>query len=156
MAVEALKSTEKTAGYRGKPVNDHGKLRIQHFTLPATTVAGDANSTIELCQLPPGEVRILPALSKIEHSAFGAGRTLDVGHRKYQKRGDPAEDLEAEDPDAFIDGLDVAAAGADVAFGTGLGFDVFSTGGVNVFATVLGDTIPVGATVSGYIVYIHE
>lgn len=156
MAVEALKTTEQTDPYRGKPVNDHGKLRIQYFNLPATTVAGDANSTIDLCELPFGEIRVIPALSRITHSAFGAGRTLDVGHLEYQKRDDPSADLEAYDQDAFIDGLDVAAAGAGVAFGTGIDFDIYSKSGVTVQAKVLGGTIPVGATVSGFIVYVYE
>lgn len=165
MAVLALKSTEKTDGYRGVPTNDHGKLRVQYFNVPAVAVAGDANTTLELCTLPPGKVRVIPDLSRIATSAFGAGRTLDVGHRAYQKV-DPTYNSttdEAEDADAFIDGLDVSSAVTGASFGSGLSafgyklkFDLYSKGGVTVFATVLGNTIPVGATVSGFIVYSYE
>lgn len=156
MAVLALKSDEQADEYRGHPVNDHGKLRLQYFNLPAVEVAGDANTTIELCDLPNGRVRVVPALSRINASAFGAGRTLDVGHREYQKRDDPSADLEAEDVDAFIDGLDVSGAVTGAAFSTSTKFDMYSKGGVKVFATVLGGTIPVGATISGYIAYTYE
>lgn len=156
MAVLALTTDELADDYRGHPVNDHGKLRIQYFNLPATTVAGDATTTVDLCELPSGKVRILPALSRLNTSAFGASRTLDVGHREYQKRDDPSADLEDEDADAFIDGLDVSSAVTGNAFGTGHKFDLYSKGGVTIFATVLGGTIPVGATISGYIVYVYE
>lgn len=167
MAVEALKSTEVGADYRGKPINDHGKLRVQYFNLPATTVAGDATSTVDLCDLPPGAVRIVPDLSRLAASAFGAGRTLDVGHRAYLKKdphmlGGGTID-EAEDADAFIDGLDVSAAVTGSPFGAGLSafgyktkFDLFSKSGVTVFATVLGGTIPIGTTITGFIVYVYE
>jgi len=156
MAVTIQNSTEKTAGYRGKPVNDHGKLRIQYFDLPATTVAGDATSEVNLCKLPFGEIRVIGSLSRISHSAFGAARTLDVGHREYQKRDDPAATLEPEDDNAFISALDVSGAGVGVAFGTSIDFDLYSKGGVNVYATVKGGTIPIGATISGFMVYVHE
>jgi hypothetical protein len=155
MAVEAFKSVERTPGYRGKPVNDHGKFRVQHFTFTADKV-GDANSTIELCKLPEGEVRVYPSKSRFEGAAFGAARTLDIGHRKYQNRANPSEPLIAEDPDAFVDGLDVSAAVADTKFSNELSFDLFSQSGVGIFATVLGGTIPNGTTISGYIVYTHE
>lgn len=162
MAVDALKSTEMTDGYRGKPTNDHGKLRIQYFHLPALTVASDATSTLELCRLPSGSVRIIPDLSRIATTAFGAGRTVDVGHRAYTKVGYPAAN-EAEDVDSFIDGLDVSAAVTGTAFGSGLSafgyklaWDLFSTDGVQVFLTVLGGTAPIGATVTGFIVYVTE
>lgn len=156
MAVLNLKTTEMGDEYRGHPANDHGKLRVQYFDLPATSEAGDANSTVELCKLPHGKVRVIPALSRINHSAFGASRTLDIGHKAYQNRDNSQEDLTAEDADAFVDGLDVSGAGAGVAFGTGTKFDLYSKGGVTVFATVLGGTIPAGATLSGFIAYSYE
>lgn len=156
MAVLELSTDELADDYRGHPVNDHGKLRIQYFNLPATTVAGDATTTVDLCDLPHGRVRLIPTLSRINVSAFGASRTLDVGHREYQKRDDPSEDLEAESADAFIDGLDVSSAVADQAFGTGSKYDMYSKSGVTLFATVLGGTIPIGATISGFVVYSYE
>lgn len=157
MAVEAFKSVQLGDDYRAYPVDDHGKLRYQYFNLAATSVAGDANTTIDLCDLPPGRVRLLPNLSRITTSAFGAGRTLDVGHLAYDEKeiGD-ADQVEAADPDAFIDGMDVSAAVNAAAFSTVLKFDIFSKAGVRVQATVLGGTIPQGATMSGLLAYLYE
>jgi len=154
MAVLALKSTELTDGYRKYPISDHGKLRIQFFTLPAVAVAGDANSTFDLCKLPPGRVRILPRSSYISTSAFGAGRTIDVGHAAYGKQDNSAD--EAEDIDALIDGLDVSSAVNGVQFSTAIKFDIYSKAGVLIKGIVLGGTIPQNATISGYITYVYE
>ncbi|RTL04988.1 hypothetical protein EKK58_09280 [Candidatus Dependentiae bacterium] len=159
MAVEAFKTTELGEDYRKYPVSDHGKLRIQFFTLPATTVAGDANTTIDLCKLPAGRVRILPRQSFISTSAFGSGRTLDVGHLAYDKRDaslGSSVSQEAAVVDALIDGLDVSSAVNGVQFSTALKFDMYSKSGVTIQAKVLGGTIPSGATIAGYITYVYE
>lgn len=155
MAVLKLKAKQQTDDYRKRPLDDHGKLRVQYFTLDPTTEAGDANTTIELCELPPSAVRIMPYLCRVQTSGFGAGRTLDIGHDAYQARPIDRADEVADDPDAFADGLDVSAAGI-AAFGTGLKFDVYSLAGIVVKATVLGGTIPVGAALEGVIVYVYE
>lgn len=157
MGVETFTAKQLVEGYRAYPQDKHGKFRMQYFELEATDVAGDANSTVDLALLPPGRVRVVPALSRLNHSAFGAGRTLDIGHRAYDTRdsGLPADQV-AADPDAFADGLDVENAGVGVAFGAVTKFDLWSKAGVPVFATVLGDTIPLGATLSGFIAYLYE
>lgn len=157
MAVLALTTTQKDGTTRKRPFDQHGKLRFDYFELPAVAVAGDANTTIELCDLPPGAVRILPGLCRLKASAFGASRTLDLGHRAYAKAdyASGGED-EAEDVDAFIDGRDVSSA-TDAAWSTTvLKYDIFSKAGVTLFATVLGGTIPVGATLSGLVAYLYE
>jgi hypothetical protein len=156
MAVLALSTNEKTEGYRSLPTNDHGKFRLQYFSLPAVAVAGDASTTVDLCDLPPGRTRILPCMSRISTTAFGAGRTLDVGHRAYQARDAEAGDPEAEDADALIDGMDVSGAVNAAAFSTALKFDIYSKQEVTLFATVLGGTIPVAATINGFVAYIYE
>jgi len=156
MAVLTLNSTEKTDGYRGQPMNDHGKVRFQYFNLDAIAAAGDATSEINLCDLPPGRVRVVPSLCRLNNSAFGAARTLNIGHRTYQKRDNPSETFEVEDDNAFADAVDVAAANNGVAFGNGTKFDLYSKGGVSVFAIVNGGTIPIGATLSGFVAYIYE
>ena len=141
--------------YRKYPIDGHGKLRVQYFTVSALTVALAADSTIGLVWMPPGRKRILPNLSLVTHSAFGAGRTLDIGHAAYLDR--PAGMATAvDDPDAFVDGLDVAAAAAATAFDDSLKFDMYSMDEVLVYATVLGGTMPVGATLEGYITYLYE
>lgn len=153
MAVTTEKSAQLAADYIKRPYEDHGKLRHQYFKFTQGAAAGDANSTADLCVLPSGHVRIFPGLSRISTAAFGTGRTLDVGHRAYSKGSDTTEALDA---DAFIDGLDVASAVAGAAFGTSIKFDVYSTGGITVYATVLGGTIPAGTVIEGYMVYSYE
>lgn len=157
MAVETYLSRQLIGEMRKRPIDDHGKIRVQYFQVGPLTVAGDANSVFELCDLPPGAVRVLPALSQVQSSAFGAARVLDFGHRAYAKRGTGlAADAEPEDLDAFGVGLDVAAAGVDTFNASDLKFDVYSLAGVRVVAQVRGGTAPVGATIEGYITYVYE
>lgn len=149
-------SLQLTEDFRKYPIDDHGKLRTQFFTIPALTVAYAANDTVDLFLLPPGRKRLLPNLSRLSGSAFGAGRTIDIGHRAYNARPSAAADAEVEDPDALIDGLDVSAATNAVAWSTALKFDMYSVDEVMVFATILGGTMPVGATLSGFLTYLYE
>lgn len=142
-------------GYRRYPIDDHGKLRMAYFSVAALTAALADGSTIGLLWLPPGRKRILPNLSLLTASAFGAARTLDVGHDAYMKRP-PNETLEADDPNAFIAARDVSGATTAVAFGNAIKFDMYSTEEVLVYATVNGGTMPVGATLEGCIAYLYE
>lgn len=154
MAVLALKTTElDPTNQRVYPIADHGKFRIQFFSLPAVAVAGDIGTTIDLCDLPPGRVRVLPNASRITHSAWGASRTLALGHTAYYS-ADATQ--EAADPDAFFAALDVSSAGAALAWSTVLKYDIYSKSGVRIQAIVAGGTIPIGATLSGYVAYIYE
>lgn len=158
MAVEAFKSTELGDEYRGSPINDHSKVRLQYFNLPAVTVAGDANSTIDLCDLPPGAIRVIPELSRILPSAYGASRVMKIGHRAYQKADaymNAGATDEAEDDDAFGSAIDVATA-VNRNVGTSLGYSMSSKSGIRVFATVTGGTIPIGGTLKGFLAYTYE
>lgn len=148
---DALQLTE---AHRKYPIDDHGKLRYQYASFTATEAVA-ADSTIGLLWLPSGRKRILPHLSRITTSAFGAGRTLDVGHEAYMRRP-PDNDLEAADPDAFIDGLDVSSAVTATPVGTALKFDMYSMAEVLVYATVLGGTLPVNGTVEVLMAYLYE
>lgn len=140
--------------YRRYPIDDHGKLRFAYGKVTASGALA-ANGTMGLLWLPPGRKRILPNLSRITTSAFGAGRTLDVGHDAYMSR--PADnDVVAADPDAFIDGLDVETAVTAGVVGTGLKFDLYSMDEVLVYATVLGDTFPDAGTVEIILAYLYE
>lgn len=155
MAVQ--QSTQRAEGYRKYPIDDHGKLRYQYGSvLVPASGAYAQNDQIELFKLPPGRKRILPNLSRVSTSAWGAGRTLDLGHRTYGTRGDYAEPMEAEDGDAFIDGMDVSAAVNAAAFSTVLKFDMFSREEVTIFATILGGTMPVAGTLQVLMAYLYE
>lgn len=149
-------SAQLAEDYRKYPVDDHGKLRYQYFSVAALAVALPANDQIDLCDLPPGRVRILPFLSRITTSAFGAARTIDLGHRAYNARPVGVVDAEAEDGDALIDGMDVSAAVNAAAFSTALKFDLYSVQEKRIFLTILGGTMPVGASLSGMLAYLYE
>jgi len=153
MAVQAFISAQMVEDTRLRPTEKHGKLRFAYFNLPATTIVGDATTTIDLCELPSGQVRVLPHLSRIATSAFGAGRTLSVGHYAYQKADSSTEPQNAT---AFIAALDVSAAVAAAVWGTAIKYDVYSKAGVTLFATVNANTIPVGATIEGFVAYLYE
>jgi hypothetical protein len=159
MAVLALKSIQETDGVRKPAYDDHSKVRFQYFEIAPVAVAGDANTTIDLCELPPGPVRVLPWMSRIKTSAFGSSRTLDIGHRAYQVK-DPVAGVyteEAENETAFVAAKDVSSAVANDAWSaTVLKYDIYSKAGVMIFAKVEGGTIPVAATLSGFVAYLYE
>lgn len=146
-------SAQIAEDYRKYPIDDHGKLRYAYAKVTAAEALA-ANGTMALFNLPSGRKRVLPHLSRISTSAFGAGRTLDLGHAAYTK-GAPANQ-EAEDADAFIDGLDVSSAVAAQPVGSSLKFDMYSVDEVLVFATVLGNTMPANATVEVLLAYLYE
>lgn len=159
MAVLALNSTQKDGTTRKRPFDTNAKLRFAYFALPAVAVAGDIGTTIELADLPPGAVRLLPWLSRLTTSAFGASRTLSIGHRAYAKADGNfgATTDEAEAAAAFVSALDVSSAVANTAWSSTVQkYDMFSKAGVTLFATVAGGTIPVNATLSGLVAYLYE
>lgn len=157
-AIETFLSTQETPGQRNYPIDDHGKLRFQYFSVPAANVtpAGDADSTALLCKLPPGRVRVLPWLCRVSGGIFGASRTLDIGHLAYQKRDDSGEALEATNYEAFLANLDVSSAVNAVAFSTVLKYDLYSKQEVQIAARIQGGTWPVNIPISGFIAYIYE
>ena len=140
---------------RSRPFDEHGKLRIQYFDVEIET-AGSPNSTVELCTLPPGAVRVLTGMSRLGFSGFGGGRTLDIGHKAYRQTSDYSEPDAAEDPVAFGSAIDLSGAVTGVDAGSGVKFDIYSKDGVTVFGTLKGGAINVGAKMSGYIVYVYE
>lgn len=155
-----LKSAELAEDYRGNPRNDHGKVRMMHFTITALAAQADAGSEIELGDIPFGSIRVIPSLSKITHSAAGAGALIDVGHRAYRKADGLLDDteIEAEDLDAFTPNgpIDVQNAGEGVALDALNRFDVHSKAGIRVVLSNSGAALPAGFTASGYIAYIAE
>lgn len=151
-------ATQMIEGYRRYPIDDHGKLRYQYASLVASAANGGAlaaNDTILLFRLPPGRKRILPNLSRITCTAYGVGRTLDIGHKKYLKSGMPYAE-EADDVDAFVDGMDVSAALNSAVMSTTLKFDMFSTTEVDIYATILGGTLPLDGTLQVLLAYLYE
>ncbi|MCK5133510.1 MAG: hypothetical protein KAR40_15325 [Candidatus Sabulitectum sp.] len=133
--------------------SDHGKFRLQYFKATQDGV-GDATSSWNLCKLPPGNVRVLPGLSRYSISALGAARTLDFGHLAYENSVDGA--LIAADPDAFVADIDASSAITGAALDTAIKIDLYSRRGITVTAQVNDATIPDAAVLEGYIAYAYE
>ena len=159
MAVTTEKSTQVTnidAGTIIEPLDLSGKLRIACFNFTQGSAAGDANSTADLVKLPAGKIRIFGALSRVCHSAFGTGRTLDVGYAAYTNQAGTAVNA---DEDALHSAADVSAAGnftPSDEMGDDAYLDIESLTGVTIKAKCESATLPVGATLNGYIVYAVE
>lgn len=139
--------------YRKYPIDEHGKLRFAYGKVTTSSVLA-ANGTMALLYLPVGRKRILPHLSYITVSAFGAGRTLNLGHAAYTKA--MPFDQESENAVALIDGLKVASGASAQQFSNVLKYDMYSLGKVLLFATVVGGTTPSGATVEAHVAYTYE
>lgn len=140
-------------GSRNHANLQHGKKRIAvfHHTQAA---AGDVNSKINLCNLPFGPVRVLGV--HVNSSAFGAARTLDIGHTGYTGM-DGVAVVAAED--AFVSALDIS--GAVDSFkraggATAAGVFIQSKGGFTVQAKVEGDAIDIGETLNGWVEYVTD
>lgn len=163
MAVTAQKSTQVTSMTATPPVRlgtseHHGVVRVAYFSCTQSG-AGDAASTLDLVRIPAGKVRILKMSSKLICSAWGAARTLNVGHTGYTK---PDNSAQAASAACIADTIDVsAAASKELGTGTGgLGTDptllIESTSGALIQAVVAGGTIPDGATLNGYVSYVMD
>ncbi len=164
MALTAEKSTQITNMEAIPPVNlqtneRHGRLRLAYFSFTQGAAAGDANSTADLVKLPAGRVRVLKTVSELICSAFGAARVLDIGHTGYTQMDGT---VVAASADTILDGADVSAA---VKVIMGAGTNALTTDpsvvyesklGLTVQAIVAGGTIPVAATLKGFIVYVLD
>ena len=160
MAVTTQKSTEYTNAtstpVTQNPVHDyHGRVRIAYFTHDQDG-AGDAGSSVALCALPAGKVRVLLSSSNAYVSWTTGSATLDLGWDAYNNTDGNAV---AADIAGLVDGLDVDTAGYQN-FGAGTtatgGTYLFeSQGGVVIRATSPG-AIAAGDDLVGYIMYVVD
>ena len=135
--------------------NIHGRLRVAYFS-HTQSGAGDANSTVEIVRLPPGKIRLLGALSRIEHNWSVATVDMNVGWAAYTDLDGAAV---AADPNGLDAAIDVDAAGA-IAVGSALGTadsKVFeSQDGVSIELQAVAAGLADGDTVEGYLVYVQD
>ncbi|MEZ5665879.1 MAG: hypothetical protein R3F55_00255 [Alphaproteobacteria bacterium] len=141
---------------RPNPVHDWGgRMRIALFDFAQAGV-GDAGSLAELVKLPAGHVRLILPLSRIAFSAMGASRTMDVGWAAHAGHdGTPV----AADPDGLDAAVAVSSAGAVNPSGTvGAGETVLfgAQAGLTLTARIGGGTVPDGATLNGWFVYVVD
>ncbi len=133
-----------------------GRMRKIRFDFVQGAAAGDATSTVSLVILPKGRNRIYLRDCIIAFSAFGAARTLDIGYAAYTDRDGNAV---AAAPAAFVDDLDVSAAGTSSFAGEVGGEESFlfeSRDSVTIIATVAGGTIPAAATLNGDVTIVRD
>ena len=160
MAVTTQKSTEYTNATANPVVQNavhdyHGRVRIAYFTHDQDG-AGDAGSSVALCSLPAGKVRVLLSSSNAYCNWTTGSATLDLGWDAYTNTDGNAV---AADVDGLVDGLDVDTAGYQT-FGAGTtatgGTHLFeSQGGVVIRATSPG-AIAAGDDLVGYIMYVVD
>lgn len=131
MAVTTQKSTEYTnATATPVTMNDanvyHGRVRIAHFTHDQDG-AGDATSSVALCSLPAGKVKVLLSSSNAYCNWTTGSATLDLGWDAYTNISGTAV---AADPDGLLNGLNVDTVGYQ-----NFGADQTATGGAYTFET---------------------
>ena len=160
MAVTTQKSTEYTNATSTPVVQNavhdyHGRVRIAFFTHDQDG-AGDAGSSVALCSLPAGKVRVLLSSSNAYCNWTTGGATLDLGWDAYTNTDGTSV---AADVDGLVDGLNVETAGYQN-FGanttaTGGTYLFESQGGVVIRATSPG-AIAAGDDLVGYIMYVVD
>ena len=163
MAVTTQKSTEYTnATATPVTLNEanvyHGRVRIAHFTHDQDGV-GDAGSSVALCALPAGKVKVLLSQSKAYVNWVTSSATLDLGWDAYTNISGTAV---AADPDGLVDGLDVDTVGYQTLEGALAG--IKATGGTYTFETqsgvVIRATSPTamvdGDDLVGYLLYVVD
>lgn len=142
--------TNKNNGLTTPAHSSIGKVKRIHFD--ALPTAGDVNSTVAILDIPPGKYRFDRFTSRLYHSAFGTGRTLDVGWDAYTNEdGTPVAASEA----GLTAAADVSSAG-EFSPGAALtthpvGQKVFdSRDGVRIRCKVEGAALSAGEEVSGF------
>lgn len=146
--------------FRRRPIDDSGKLRFLYASFVNGVAAADINSTLQCGSLPPGTTRVLPFMSRVGCSAWGAARVLSVGHAAYRTKQDVVgggDGIQAANYTAFASALDVSAALTVVVFAPAvLKYDIAAAQKVPVVAQVTGGTIPAAATLAVLLAYIYE
>ena len=130
-------------------------LQYIPFNFVQSAAAGDATSTMDLVYLQRGRYVILPRLSQIRWSAFGASRVLDIGVTAHtdESGATVAAALARFDDDVDVSAAGTAAMGSDLAAAdfSGVYLNIggtTNTDGAIIRATVAGGTIPAAAKIA--------
>ena len=124
--------------------DEHGRVRVMSFTYTQSG-AGTAGDTVNLCNLPGGSIRVLG--TSTTYSAFGASRTIKLGHTAYVNL---AKTTVAASSTAFLASTSIATAGTTTTHATA---KFTSREGILVQALIEGGTLPDAATLTGYVLY---
>ena len=88
---------------------DHGKMNYAYFENGAITTGV---GTIRLCNLPAGEIKVFPALSRWVSSAMVSTANVSIGHQAYTE---PDGTVVAADDNEWLSAADGSSA-LDTAF----------------------------------------
>jgi len=128
------------------------------FNFVQGAAAGDDGSSATLLYLQRGRYVILPKLSFIQWSAFGASRVTDIGFSAHTDEAGAtvAAALTRMDENIDMSSAGSAAMGSDavIADAAGIYLNIggsTNTDGVSVVASVTGGTIPAAAVLRGYL-----
>jgi hypothetical protein len=166
MAVTSQNSTEYGNSIAVPPKNNspaeiHGRVRVAFFTCDQSG-AGDATSSVALCRLPAGRVRLLLASSSLYVNWTTASATLDLGWDAYTGKDGSAIDA---DPNGLVDGVSVDTAGYFTGGTLAALAGIKATGGAYVFeskdgvvirATSQDTAIAAGDDLVGYLLYVVD
>jgi hypothetical protein len=166
MAVTTQKSTEYTNATAVPQTtlattDMHGRVRVAYFT-HAQSGAGDATSSVALCKLPAGRVRLLLGSSFAYVNWTTASATLDLGWDAYT---DLEGDAVVADPNGLADGIDVDTVGLRSGEDLVTLAAIQATGGTKLFesnsgvvirATSQDTAIADGDDLVGYFLYVID
>jgi hypothetical protein len=124
--------------------DEHGRVRVASFTYTQSG-AGTAGDNVLLTTLPGGTLRVLQV--SVTYSAFGASRTLKIGHTGYTSIANAAV---AASTTAFLASTSIASAGTTT---TDITTKWTSREGMAISGLVEGGTLPDAATLTGYVLY---
>jgi hypothetical protein len=165
MAVTTQKSTEYTNATATPPTNLnttdlHGRVRVAYFN-HVQSGAGDAGSSVALCKLPAGRVRLLLGSSFMYFNWTTASALCDLGWDAYT---DIEGDAVVADTDGLINDLDVDAVGLRSGEDLVTLAAIIATGGTKLFESnsgvVIRATSPTaivdGDDLFGYFMYVVD
>ncbi len=164
MAVTTQNSTEYANTVASPPVfnapsEEHGRLRIMYFK-HTQDGAGDAGSSVALCKLPAGRVRMILALSRVYVNWTTGSANLDLGWDAYTAMDGTTT---AADTDGLVDNEGVDTVGyfdfegglaATKALGGTYLFE--SKDGVLIRATSQAAAMANSDVIAGYIAYVID
>jgi len=165
MAVTTQKSTEYTNATASPPVKNstaemHGRVRVAYFN-HVQSGAGEAGSSVALCKLPAGRVRLLLGSSFMYFNWTTASALCDLGWDAYT--GIDGVAVVADD-NGLINDLDVDAVGLRSGEDLVTLAAVIAQGGTHVFQSnsgvVIRATSPTaivdGDDLYGYFLYVVD
>lgn len=128
---------------------DRSQMRYAYYDY--THSAGAGVGEINLCDLPPGKIKVYPTLSRFVASAMVATADAHVGHRAYTQ---PDETVVAEDNNEWLDNVDVGGGAVDIAYALpAVPTNYNSVGGVTVYCEIDTANIEDTDTITGWVAY---